>query len=583
MKNNISNWQYKVEQFYVLSLCLLIWLPRGIYYKLLFLGCVLIASHYFISQFIDKGQKTVNFSKYLSIAAFPLSSYLYIKLFFGQADLQSTIDSGLCLILFALGVIPFFSRHFFEKETRLKIFGCFSLIISLVSIHSLLQYFGILPVTDIKSVYEYLNGASYFRTTVFFPHATALSIFSIVATLISYYGIIHYKYKNYVWPSFILTCTLSICTFGRTSLALNIFMVGTLVLARNSRVIFRPNVILTALAGLLILGGVAYSERDNNMYIKRFAKAADTNTISSQRKHENILGFELASKNLWGYGVKNIESAANEIINSNWNKWEFKKWRGLHNFYLTNLVLWGLPSIVLLLLSFLGPLLIFNNFKIRSKIYFYLLGFSFFVYGFTDSFVYAETSLFLVLGFYFFATNKEDYGSVNDLKLTAKQIGLLAVILVGSMQLPTIRKAQINSYNINLARIFNNSEKTESIQLDKNNFTLESKTSMFYYTINSSFIFNSKSKNTSIEFSDQGNLKVESNSRSILTNSNVLKINYFQIDKEHPYYTSFCWEPIIYTLKKDLYTSACNWEPHVGSYGAKVIGRQLRYLLFLVR
>lgn len=433
---------------------------------------------------------------------------------FGARNLRTQVDDGSFYLILFLTTLPLYLNTIVDKE-KFKLFFTLAVKISslLLGLICSLQYFGLLPVSNNLMIYKYFGGVALFRSTGLFPNSTTVGIYFLVAVPILIKVFILEKNIRFLTLAslFISYCGL-VSTFGRTSLAL-VFLL-TIYICLN-HIFLKLGIRKTLISVTAFLVPVIFFmtlSENGNFLVKRFEKSLDFKNANSQRVAEIEFGLRMLNDLHWGGGAIEVSNYANnkiKAIKESGGNWEFDEWRGIHFFPLHTLILWGWPYLLFLCCVVLLPWLYWKKSNGHSLIL--VVALAYFLYSFTDSFIYTETAIFMVLGLYFIpdltTSDKEEK------KILFGKLALLSVSVLMALSLPVARIQIVKLVKINRLFLDNPSSSGIRIYVNDREYLLPSNHYRVYYTNNDSV----KIKNSQQEIYHFSKLKYENN-RSYIIN-----------------------------------------------------------------
>lgn len=562
-----------------------------------------------------------------------LGFILYCCLLWGTQELRELMASGVLLLMIAQACFCVL----YDKLTR--IFVVSSIFAShFVGALALLQFFGVLPTSVDQSIYSYYNGVAFFRSTALFPHATSLGLFCLFLLPIIFIELLNRK-QGYgiLLSSLLFLMAALVSTLGRSVFLVSVFFLffGMVFWAKNhmkKKGVWR----LIALAIAVLIFSLFFI-KDNEL-ANRFARIFEWKGASAQRWQEYQLGFSLISKNPMGYGQIGAKAAANQIIQQKKQSggyWEFSEWRGVHNFFISAVLNWGVVGLLLFLLSLCVPLL-----KIGKGAFSLIFLASLLFYGMTDGFVYSEIAPLLAALLWYIPLNPPDRSGFSS----SKPLFVL-VVVIASFSLPNIRRNV--AQNLFVKRIYfdNPLDKPMQITVDDCLITVPALGHRVWNTVKNKIVVGHEGRVNSYELSSQKRnylvlLSIGGVYRALnyyydeakdqvglktydLPINSVNKLYHlpdwvglfpheFQEPPSALYSKSFiklgsnvrlnidakriirvdappqllwdCWEPIWYYTLNNLNLSTCGWRRDRTGYGIRAIKTQIAYFaeLFLV-
>lgn len=272
----------------------------------------------------------------------------------------------------------------------------FYLFVSGVSSISILQFFGVLINTK-NSIAETFLYAPIYRSTAFFPHSTANTLWLMSASLVLLFVPI-LNFRHLVFHSIVSLLSMLALSATQGRAGFLIFLTATIfklileLSASKTKKIeliyfLKPILIFTSIfIFILAILFIAPSGPGN-----RFSDFFNTKAKHSQRLQENYLGKEILLKYPLGAGPDKISEVANKIRNEDpyFKKgiWIFKEWHGIHNGFLHYASIWGWPGLLFVIACLFIPV-----FLKTSPKSIYIISVCFSAYLFTDNIFYREIS-----------------------------------------------------------------------------------------------------------------------------------------------------------------------------------------------
>lgn len=369
---------------------------------------------------------------------------VYFSLRFGFTTILLNFSND-GLILSLVGFFQFFLllKHFNINIYKIFLTFFYSTVNFICSI-AVLQFFGLLKTTQ-RSIADLYLLAPLYRSTAFFPHSTALSLWALglCFLLLSLPIISRIQLYTHVFTSILVSVTL-VATQGRAAFLLALISCFGIILnnfKKDIKFSFKKQNYKYFLTMFFITTLSLYYFINSS---SRFSDFLNLKAKHSQRLQELHLGYQIFKQNPLGLGPENISKAAEEIRNSelffNQKNWIFTEWRGIHNGYLHYASVWGVPGLLFLLLCLLSPIIFFGT-SWHSVLFTIVLA----SYLMTDNIYYREVSTLYGLIFAF-TSYRSKLLDQTKLKIVFKETHfsfLFIIILLSASTLLTLRFLQI--------------------------------------------------------------------------------------------------------------------------------------------